>query len=222
MPVGGGHAARTASIPCALTGMRACSDCIPELNSLPCMGIKAARGGNGMQRPPPAVAESGREEKAPPRNDGARMRRRSSGVERAELRGATRWPSTNRRAAGGVTATQPIRAHDGRGRSCEEAPPPPFKAGQIKIARSACTLEFVLFWDRRGLCTVRSPGVVFWVRRVLRIVLWRVRAWFSGRPGRARVRERVCGWRVFSRQPAPSRLRKLGSSGSCKGSSSAR
>ena len=33
------------------------------------------------------------------------------------------------------------------------APPPPSKR-EIKIARSAA-LAFVLFWDRRGLCTVR-------------------------------------------------------------------
>ena len=41
-----------------------------------------------------------------------------------------RWPSTNRRAVGGVTVTHPIRARDGRGRSCD-VPPRPFEAGEI-------------------------------------------------------------------------------------------
>ena len=95
--------------------------------------------------------------------------------------GATRWPSTNRRAAGGVTATQPIRARSGRGRSCEEAPPPPpLRSGGEKNRRCPCRVSFPWRSVRGSARSAhRSPGDLFWDWRGQRVrSVW---SWQGGR-----------------------------------------
>uniref|UniRef100_A0A8C4N3M7 Uncharacterized protein n=1 Tax=Eptatretus burgeri TaxID=7764 RepID=A0A8C4N3M7_EPTBU len=135
--------------------------------------------------------------------------------ERAELRGGTPPPPPPRgggkKRAVGAPPWAAGGPGGGGGGGAGAPPPPPRRSGGDKnSAVCARTLAFVQFWDRRGLCTVRSPGVLFWVRRILHIVLRHFRARFSGPPGRAQIRERVCGRRVFSRQPTPCQLHKLG------------